>query len=271
MTSAFHYTNNQIKKTMETIYTLLSALKGQQRQMDTVSNNLANVNTPGYKQDQVMFKEYYNKMIGQDLESEEEKFAHEDFTSPYNRGNSSFVFTDHVSPLMHKGDFRATDNPYDLAIQTEGFFVVETPMGHRYTRNGHFLRDSEGYLITSAGDKVLGEKGLIKITGKEFSVGSDGKIIVDAKETDTFQIMAFKEPHRMNKLGNSYWAPGSKGQKPIKFDNVVIQQGAIEGSNVDSIQEMVRMITVNRSYEAAQKAIRSTDDLDEKSISIARI
>ncbi|MBU3917028.1 flagellar basal-body rod protein FlgF [bacterium] len=256
---------------MEPIYSLLSAMKGQQRQMDSVSNNLANVNTAGFKKDQVLFREYYNEFVGQDLESEEEQFAHGEFISPYSRGSTSFVMPDHVSPSMSQGSFKSTDNPYDLAIKSEGFFTVETPFGLRYTRNGEFLRNQEGYLITTSGDKVMGKNGPIKITGKQFSVGSEGSIIIDGNEVDSLNIVGFKEPNRLTKMGNSYWVPSSTEQKPTVLDNAVIHQGVIEGSNVDSVQEMVKMITVNRSYEASQKVMTSLDDLDDKSISIARI
>ena len=256
---------------MDSTFSLLSALKSQQRQMDIVANNMANIDTPGFKRDQVMFREYYDQIIGQDLESEEEKFVHNEFISPFNRGSSSYVMTDHVSPLMHKGDFQATNSPYDLAIQTDGFFVVETVQGPRYTRNGRFLQNGQGYLITTSGDKILGKKGPIKIQGDDFTVDSDGRILVDKKEVDRFKIVTFDQPARLTKLGNSYWAPSGAAQKPINFDNYVIQQGIIEGSNVDSIQELVKMITVNRLYQAAQKAMRSKGELDDKAISIAKI
>ncbi len=256
---------------MESIYSLLSAMKGQQRQLDTVSNNLANVNTSGFKKDQVLFREYYNEFVGQDLESEEESFAHGEFISPYSRGGTSFVMPDHVSPSMENGIFKNTNNPFDLAIRSEGFFVVQTPFGMRYTRNGQFLQDSEGFLINNSGDKVLGKKGPIKINGKDFSVGEDGAILVNGKELDTLQVVDFKQPTRLTKMGNSYWVPSSTEQKPINLEDAVIHQGMVEGSNVDSVQELVKMITVNRSYEASQKVMRSIDDLDEKSISIAKL
>ncbi len=256
---------------MEPIYSLLSAMKGQQRQMDSVSNNLANVNTAGFKKDQVLFREYYNDFVGQDLESEEEKFAHGEFISPYSRGGTSFVMPDDVSPSMSKGTFKSTENPFDLAIKSEGFFTIETPFGQRYTRNGEFLRDGEGFLITTSGDKVLGKNGPIKITGKEFSVGKEGSIFIDGNEVDSLNIVGFQEPNRLTKMGNSYWVPSSTAQKPTVLDNAVIHQGVVEGSNVDSVQEMVKMITINRSYEASQKVMTSLDDLDDKSISIARI
>lgn len=256
---------------MDSTYSLLSALKGQQRQMETISNNLANINTPGFKKDQALFREYYNLAIGQDLESEEEKFAHGEFISPYNRGSSSYAMLDSVSPQLHRGDLRVTDNPYDLAIQTDGYFVVDTVQGLRYTRNGQFLRDGQGYLITTNGDRILGQKGPIKIEGQHFTVGSQGRILVDRKEIDQLRVVTFERPAGLTRMGNSYWAPGGTDQKPIASNNHVIQQGTIEMSNVDSIQELVKMITVNRSYQAAQRAIRSKDDLDSKSISVAKL
>jgi flagellar basal-body rod protein FlgF len=256
---------------MDSIYSLLSAMKGQQRQMEAVSNNLANVNTAAYKSDQVLFREYYNESMGQDLESEEELFAHEEFLSPFSKGGTSFVKADHVSPAMKQGSFKQTDNTLDLAIKSEGFFTVDTPYGSRYTRNGQFLRDSEGFLITNSGHKVLGKNGPIKLTGDDISFGQDGAVIVDNKEVDFLKIVNFENPSRLTKLGNSYWVPSSDKQTAINIDRPVILQGVIEGSNVDSVQEMVKMIAVNRTYEASQKAMRSMDELDDKSISIARI
>jgi len=256
---------------MESIYTLLSAMKGQQRQMDAVSNNLANVNTTGFKGDRVLFREYYNEMAGQDLESEEEKFAHDEFISPLSRGGTSFVMPDHVSPSMANGSFKATERPFDLALRSEGFFVVETPYGTRYTRNGQFMRDPKGFLTTNSGDKVQGLKGDITVNGKDFAVGEDGNITIDGRVVDKLKIMGFPEENRLTKMGNSYWAPSSSEQKPTKPEFINIEQRTLESSNVDTVQEMVNMISLNRSYEASQKLMRSLDDLDEQIISIAKI
>lgn len=256
---------------MDSIYTLLSAMKGQQRQMDAVSNNLANVNTAGYKGDQVLFREVFTRMAGQDLESEEEKFAHNELISPLTRGTTSFVSPDHVSPSMTKGTFKQTSNPFDVAIKSDGYFVVETPYGTRYTRNGKFMRDQEGYLITAAGDRVQGRKGDIPVKGDVFTVGDDGSVLVDSVDIDNLLVVTFEEETRLTKLGNSYWAPSSVKQQPKVLEAADLRQGVLEGSNVDSIQEMVKMINVNRSYESAQKLMRSMDDVDEQVISIARV
>lgn len=256
---------------MDTTFTLLSALKGQQKQMDSVANNLANVNTPGFKKDEVVFREYYNNMIGQDLESEEEQFSHNEYISPYNRGSSSFVKPDHVSPAMQQGDYKNTDNPFDLAIHSDGFFTIDTPYGTRYTRNGQFSKGADGFLITNSGEKVQGQKGPIKVEGEDFSVGNDGKILVDGKEVDSLKIVRFNEANRLRKVGNSMWVPSSIHQTPQKPDKINIQQGALESSNVETVSEMVEMISVNRAYEAAQKAIQSNDELEERVITIAKV
>lgn len=256
---------------MEAIYALLSAMKGQQRQMDAVSNNLANTNTTAYKADKVLFREYYNEMTGQDLESEEEKFAHGEFISPMSRGGTSFVMPDHVSPSMERGPYRPTDNPFDLALRSDGFFVVETPHGTRYTRNGQFLRDAEGFLVNNSGHRVQGLKGDIPVNGKAFSVGEDGAVMVDGRSVDTLRIVGFPQQSRLTKLGSSYWAPGSTEQKPFKPEFISIEQQVLESSNVDTVKEMVDMIQVNRSYEASQKLLRSLDNLDEQVISIAKV
>jgi len=256
---------------MDAIYTLMSALKGQERQMSAVSNNLANVNTNGFKGDQVVFKEFYQASMGQDLESEEERFAHNEFLSPLSRSGTSFAVADHVAPDLSKGKFAHTGNQLDLAIQSDGFFEVETLHGPRYTRDGKFLRDSEGFLINNQGDKILGQKGPIKIMGDEVTIVQDGTVLVDQKEVDRLRIVGFQEPDRMTKLGKSYWAPASDRQKAFDIDDPHVQQGMIEKSNVDTVSEMVKMIAVNRSYEASQKLLTAIDKVDEQSISIARV
>lgn len=256
---------------MESVYSLLSAMKGQLRQLDATSNNLANVNTPGFKEDRVMFREYYNEYAGVDLESSEENFTHLEFISPLDKGGSSFVKPDHVAPIMKRGQIKVTENKLDVALQTEGFYVVDTPSGERYTRNGQFMRDNDGFLITTNGHKVLGKKGPIQLQGEDVSFGRDGSVMVDRKLLDTLQVVNFDNPSALTKMGESYWVPSSKAQQPFDAKNIVMHQGALEGSNVETVTEMVKMINVNRSYEAAQKAIRSIDEIDGKSISIARV
>jgi flagellar basal-body rod protein FlgG len=256
---------------MDTTYTLLSALKGRQRQMDSVANNLANINTPGYKEDEVLFREYYNEFMGQDLESEQERFAHHEFITPATRGASSFVMPDKVAQKMGLGRLKVTNNPLDLAIVTDGYFEIITDKGLRYTRNGQFIRDSQGFLVTSIGDKVLGQKGPIKFSGEKFSVGVDGSIMVDDKIIDVLKIMNVEDPENLQRMGNSYLVPSSTKQKMFRMEEFAVNQGTIESSNVDTVKEMVKMISVNRSYDASARALKTVDELDSQAITIARV
>lgn len=256
---------------MDTVFTLLSALKGQQRQMDATSNNIANANTPGFKRDKVVFREMFNEYSVQDRESEEESYAHEDFMSPLSRGSISFVAPDHVSPAMTTGRIIPTSSPMDVALQGEGFFVVNGAQGERYTRNGQFLEDQEGYLATPSGDRIMGEKGPILIKNREFSVGQEGTVMINRQVTDKLRIVKFEQPSRLTKLGNGFWAPGSDRQMPLPQTDIRLQQGVYESSNVEVVKEMVDMIAVNRSYEAAQRALRANDEINERSISLARV
>ena len=256
---------------MSGIYSLLSAAKAQQRRLDATSNNLANVNTSGFKGDRAVFKEHLNRVIGQDLESEEDLFAHDQFLSPFSSGGSSKVIADEMVPDMSVGSLKRTGNQFDMALGEKGFFSVETPNGTRYTRNGQFRLDKNGFITTLSGDPLLGVKGPIKIEGKDVLVGSDGGILVDGKELDVLNIVTFIEEPKLLKQGNSYWAPVDKNQTPIPFDDATIHQGFIENSNVDAVKEMVKLISINREFDASQKALRAIDELDEKSISLSRI
>jgi flagellar basal-body rod protein FlgG len=133
------------------------------------------------------------------------------------------------------------------------------------------MLDTEKYLISAAGDRVQGRKGPIQVNGEDFTIADDGTVLVDGVDIDSMMIVEFDQETRLNKMGNSYWAPGSAKQKPKIIDQVDLRQGVLEGSNVDTVQEMVKMINVNRSYESAQRLMRSLDEVDEQSISIARI
>ncbi len=254
------------------IYTLLSGMKSQEGKMDDISNNLANVTTPGYKKDQRLFREYYTKFAGQDLQSEEDRFANESFLSPEDKGIASFVAPDSSYIDRKQGNIQFTGQKFDMALTQPGFFSIETPLGERYTRNGTFMKNEQDYLVTSTGDKVLGEKGAIRVLGENLRVSEIGEVFVDNVQVDKLKIVDFPAEAPLTKLGNSYYALAHSSKfKPHLRKDISVQQGSIERSNVDTVNEMVNMITANRSYEAAQRAMQSVDSLDQESITIARI
>jgi len=111
----------------------------------------------------------------------------------------------------------------------------------------------------------------VKIEGSKVYFGIDGAIRVDGKELGELQIMWFKQPEQLQKMGSSYWAASSKSQQPVKSEDIALYQGMLEGSNVNIVKAMVDLITTNRNYGAIHKAIQAMDQLDEKSLSMTRV
>jgi flagellar basal-body rod protein FlgG len=183
-------------------------------------------------------------------------------------GNFSYgIHVDGIKTNFEQGQLHPTENPFDFAIQGNGFFAIETPNGTRYTRNGEFTLDSEGYLVTKEGYKVLGENGQIRLEGKNITVNENGEILNNEEYVDKLQLIDFKDHSRLFKEGD-----GLMNIRNEEFtDNAIeangtVNQGFIEGSNVNSVKQMVEMITVLRSYEASQRLIKSHDELLSKSV-----
>ncbi len=218
----------------------------QEQRLNQISNNLANVNTTGYKKEdltfwEMMFKAADNKpRVGKALK----------------------VITDHT-----QGAAVQTDNSLDFAINGEGFFKVQTPQGTRYTRNGNFTLNGAGQLSTSDGNLVIGDGGPIVLNNDQISVARDGQISANGQIINKLSLVNFTDINSLVKEGNSLFKlkPGGSQEQAVTHPN--IQQGYQEGSNVNIIQGMTEMIDLQRSYQTQQKAIQTLDDLDHQSIS----
>lgn len=217
------------------IYTLIDASLMQQNRFNTISNNLANINTNAFKKDSVSFN--------QTLSMENSSVT--DF-SP--------------GPLQHTG------NKLDVALVGQGFYKIQTPRGIEYTRDGAFSLNGDRLLVTKNGDSVLGENGPIKIAAGNVSIGSDGIVKVGDKTVDTLAVVNFQKPHLLNKGGESYYRYQGDAQDVFTPENINIQQGYIEGSNVNPTEEMIKMIEIMRVFEATQKAIQSMDEVTSKMV-----
>jgi flagellar basal-body rod protein FlgF len=236
------------------------------KKMDVISNNLANVNTNGFKKDLAVLKsfpELLTKCIKNNTE---------------NKGSSNIVGTmsissdiDEVFTYYNQGQLNNTENKLDFAIDDTGdsFFTVliENPDGTRrirYTRDGAFNINQQNILVTKEGYPVLGEQGIITIQDKDFIVDEKGMIIQDSVITDRFSISSFTDTKTLLKVGsNMVEVSGDTEVKP--FDGSVFQ-GCLELSNVNIIKEMVDMITVLRAYESNQKMIQIQDATLEKAV-----
>ncbi len=212
-----------------------NTLLATQAKNEVVANNLANIQTTGYKKD-VMFVEYLEKT--DDIKAT-------------------------VTTRHSQGKLLDTQNPLDIAISGDGFFTIETPEGERYSRNGHFSLDAEGAIITGAGDYVLGESGRVYVPSEDgkpgdITISTEGEIFYRDSRLDKFQIVSVADPGTLEKTGNGYF----KASDPALVEpalKVSILQGKLEESNVNPIDEMVQLIEIQRQYESLQRTIRSLD------------
>ncbi|MDH4187474.1 MAG: flagellar basal-body rod protein FlgF [Nitrospira sp.] len=245
------------------IYPILSGALAQERQMQVFANNMANVNTAGFKQDDQAFTSVLARarVVGSPL-AQPAGFGQQIGVRPSGSSERVFVATHATHTSFEPGRIKITGNTLDMAIEGNGFFEIKTPQGLRYTRNGMFTLDSQGRLVTNLGQPVMGLKGEIKLPSGTVQVSNDGAIQVDGRTVATIKLMEFPDDHMPTKHPEGLLA-SDKG-KLVKHPK--IQGGHIEESNVNSIGEMVKMIQGMRTYESSQKLIQTIDRMAEVAI-----
>ena len=217
------------------IYKLIDGSLVHQLRFETISNNLANINTKAFKKDILSF-------------------------------NKTLIMKNISAVDFTEGPIGYTGNKLDVALETPGFFKVQTSQGIRYTRDGAFTLDADGVLINQNGDSVLGQNGPIRINGNGVSINHNGQVVVDNEPVDKILVLDFEQRQFLRKEGNSYYTYLGKEDDIFHADHVSVQQGYIEGSNVNPTEEMIKMIETFRAYESAQKAIQCIDEMNGKII-----
>ena len=243
-----------------------SGMNAQQNRLDAIANNLANVDTTGYKRDVSVskaFPELLIRRMGDDGVMHVPGGSVD--AAPIVGKIGLGVETNEFFTIFEQGSFKQTGTPVDVALGGEGFLVIETPAGERYTRNGTFKLGKEGILETKEGYPVLGENGQIHLTEK-FIINEDGVIFTqnDMEYIDRLKTVRFDDERYLKKVGSSfYMATDYSGEAFSAEDEERPQflQGYIETSNVNVVNEMVQMIEVNRAYEANQKTIQAEDTM----------
>jgi flagellar basal-body rod protein FlgG len=254
------------------IFSLASYGKAAERQMETIANNLANVDTVGYKGDQQTFASVFAQSMGVASESDEEQFFHQEHLAPYTGVGQGYVAASDMGKNYEQGRLIHTGNNLDFALTDRGsFFSVLTPQGERFTRAGNFRLNTENQLITAEGLTVNGKEGPIVVDGNDVQVSEDGTVIVDGRAIGGMKVVNFPRPDRLQKLGNSLFAPIDAENQPRIQESVQMVQGSVEGSNVESVSEVVKMIQANRSYSTMQKAITTQDEANRQAITLAQI
>jgi flagellar basal-body rod protein FlgF len=243
------------------IYLAASGAILQQLKLEILANNVANVNTSGYKEDLPIFRLFDDTNTNQNLDNNNQTNRLKQKISPY---TPPFA----VRTNFSTGSIRPTGNPLDLALNGDGFFTVQTAEGVRYTRQGNFSLNENGILVTQNGDPVMGQGSEIIIEGSEVTVGSDGTIEVDGETVDQLRLVHFDDLTQLKKVGHTMFEPadGLGAEIEQDADDTTVNQGFLELSNVNAIRAMTDMIEALRVSEAYQKVIHSADDATSKVI-----
>lgn len=231
-----------------------------ERQLDVVANNVANINTNGYKADRSVFQEYLSSG------------AHEDNFVGRDR-NVSFVWDRATLRDLTAGPTEQTKNPLDIAIDGNAYLAVQTPAGERYTRDGGLQINTQGQLVTASGYAVLGTSGPIVFQpgDKDINIAKDGNVSVveGANKTDSIRgklrLVSFAQAQRLLKEGGNLYSAG-EGATPQPAVTAQVNQGYIEKSNVNSVLEMSRMIEVTRAYTQISAMLQQQTDMRKTAI-----
>ncbi len=246
----------------------------QTQKLETIANNLANVNTPGFKRDSQIFKEYlsaYEKEPGV-VEVPRIPASIESFYDMQG-GDKSYVDTAGTYTDFQQGFLKQTGNPLDIGIEGKGFFEVLTPEGVKLTRAGNFTLDSEGRVVTKQGFPVLKDGGagadpagrVIKTNGAKLSISPSGEIFEGAENLGKLSILNVGNRDALLKTGAGLFGfkDNLNANMTVATDSV-IHQGSLEGSNVNTVREMTDMITATRTFESTQKAIQAYDEMHKR-------
>ena len=233
-----------------------SSMDSLMKEYEIITNNMANVSTVGFKRRSNAFSKVLDANGSPDV--------------PYSPGivelNSTFDFS--------QGNMTETGRKLDFALMGKGFFVIETPDGPLYTRNGIFNRNENGQIVDEQGRTVAGESGAISIpqniSNSEISVSADGTIGTKGTAIGKFKLVDFGENQcKLAPVGNSCFMMTEEDIKPDSAENIMVKQGFQEASNVQVIEELVDMIMVTRMYEANANFIDSQKDATSSLLSVA--
>jgi flagellar basal-body rod protein FlgG len=231
---------------------------------DVISNNMANVNTTAFKKDRTIFRAFPEMNIHRIHDPVPAGLDKVVDPRPFIGMMGTGVMLDEVNTDFNQGHLITTSNPLDLAIRGEGFFQVQTPEGIRYTRDGSFSLSSNGYLVTKEGYYVLGENGPLQLlqTG-DITISQQGEVFVNDEYIDRLNIVTFADLNQLQKQGDNLYFTDAVPE-PLQDADVV--QGALEGSNISIVAEMVDLISAFRAYEANQKVIQTHDTTLDRAI-----
>lgn len=249
---------------LRSFYIAGTGMVTQRSKMNVVINNITNMDTSGYKSDQVLTRSFPDLLLDRLNDS---SILNSYYVGPQNTG----IYVDELSTNFAQGPAEQTDVQTDLMLAGDGFFVVQTPGGVQYTRAGNFTVDSQGILKTQEGFQVLGIGGPINVGTENFTVREDGTVYnAEGALVGTLRIVQFEDNGVLRKMGNNNYVPYNNEQ-PAAAVGTKVMQGMLEGSNVDSARVVAEMMLTQRVYESSQRMLQMIDSSLEKTVNeIAR-
>lgn len=270
------------------IYTGASGMIVSMNELNTVANNLANVNTDGYKRETSVLKAFPEMLMRRINDDGQVKFplGSYDLAPIVGKLGTGVEYNENFI-RYEQGSLQETGNDFDFALEGEGFITVMTEQGERYTRNGNFNVSTEGYLVDKHGNRVMGENGFIQVGLNNFQVDKQGNVFVNTdyeatdfvdragnewrgmEQIDRLKLVDFPERRYLEKEGYTYYKESEfSGEAYILVGEIrpKVYQGFLEKSNVDPVIEMTRMIEIQRLYEANQKVIQTEDEALAKAV-----
>lgn len=236
------------------LYSSYSGVRALADMLEVLSNNLANVRTSGFKGDESFFR-IYNRALSESM------------VAPLDKAINDSSVVEGSMTDFRPGPIINTGRDLDAALESSGFFVVDTPGGVRYTRNGNFQLNAKGQLVTSEGFAVLGSKGAILLPAGKVDISQAGEIEVSGARIDKLKIVEFSDKQALEKVGDSLFAVNAAASRVQEVSDPIVRQGSLEQSNVNPIRQMTLMISITRQFESLQKAIQlMMNTMNDKSI-----
>lgn len=275
---------------MKDLWVPLSGAIAQQRNVETIANNVANANTPGFKKDQLAFKEYLKVLEKglEDINLPRREWSPDEFYHTQSAEKAQ-VKVDGSYTNHQQGQLTPTGNHLDFALHGKGFFEVLTPNGIKYTRRGTFTLNNQNQLVTSQGFPVLsqldlaaienaGENAPEQITnpqnriiqfpqdGGKPTINLQGEIFSNGQKIADLSVVEFNDIHALRKEGQSNFINNDFKNITVDTSKTAVHQGFVEQSNVNAVQEMSALIKANRHFESIQKVIKAYDQISGKSV-----
>lgn len=253
------------------LYAAASAMLVQETNLDVVTNNLANVDTAGYRRRvsaNADFSAYMDRIEKVSEDGETKIMTVPPFTMNW-RGKQTIgtlalaaIFSEDVMDTS-PGIVKTTDHPLDIAIDGPGFFAVQDGAGNTfYTRQGNFVLNSEGTIVTQTGLALQGDGGPIEVgNATRLAITRTGQVVADGEAVGDISLFTFERPTYLHHVGKNLLVPTVSSGDPEQEENVRLFSAALEQSSVSVVEEMVRMIEAHRAYEGASKALMSHDEL----------